>query len=74
MQYHSSILPKRFTSITYDNIQKVAFIAKRDGNMIIEFVPSNEGLYCYDSLKSIQRQRNISQQNAMVVETVEKIY
>ncbi len=70
-------LTKRFKSVRYDNQVKDAFIVTRDDNTIMEFAPSKEGLYHYNFLESINRQRKIPQTvvpaQVMMVQTVEEI-
>jgi hypothetical protein len=41
-------MARRFKSITYNNQEKDAFVVQRDDDTVLEFCPSNEGLYYYD--------------------------
>ena len=65
-------MSRRFKSMTFNNRERNAFLVMRDDGSFIEFVPSSEGLYYYDSNNSINRIKQ-SPQRTMIVEAVEEI-
>ena len=62
----------RFKSITYNNQEKDAFVVQRDDNTVLEFCPSNEGLYYYDYNLSIKCSTQQTQ-SIMIIKTVDKL-
>jgi hypothetical protein len=62
-------LTKRFKSVIYNNAEKDAFMVTQDDRTVIEFEPSNKGLYYYDFTKSIRKH----EQKTLVVDTVEEL-
>jgi hypothetical protein len=62
-------LTKRFKSVIYNNAEKDAFMVTQDDGTVIEFEPSNEGLYYYNFTKSIRKH----EQKTLVVDTVEEL-
>jgi hypothetical protein len=70
-------LTKQFKSVTYDNKVKDAFLVQRDDGSIMEFKPSEEGLYYYDFTQSIKRRKEQEEESkkeqAMMIKTVEGI-
>jgi hypothetical protein len=64
-------LSKRFTAVTFNRNEDTFVVTKDDGS-IMQFTPSNEGLYYYIFALSIQRRKEMMQA-AMLVEIVENI-
>jgi hypothetical protein len=70
-------IAKRFKSVKYDNMVKDAFMITRDDGSLMEFRPSDAGLYYYDFEESRRRTRRMQQlekENSsmtMVIDTVE---
>jgi hypothetical protein len=71
-------MAKRFKSVKYDNMVQDVFMITRDDGSIMEFRPSDAGLYYYDFEESRRRTRQRQQIDkekqtlAMVVDTVEE--
>jgi hypothetical protein len=65
-------MAKRIKLVTYHNQETDAFKVMRDDGLIMEFIPSKEGLYYYDFNASIER-RQRKTRNAMVIDTVEQL-
>jgi uncharacterized protein (DUF2164 family) len=81
MYYHPQVaanvlsffnMARRFKSITYNNQEKDAFVVQRDDNTVLEFCPSNEGLYYYNYNLSIKRSTQQTQ-SIMVIKTVDEL-
>jgi len=56
LSFHNIV--KMFGLVKYDNNHIDAFIVTRDDGLVIEFIPSEEGLYYYDFNKSIERKKD----------------
>ncbi len=72
-------ISRRFKSVKYDNEVKDAFQITRDDGSIMEFKPSDSGLYFYNFEESKRRQQLKQEQEqnkedqAMVINTIEEI-
>jgi hypothetical protein len=66
-------LTKRFASVVYDNKIRDAFTVTRDDGTMLDFIPSDDGLYYYDFNQSVRRKVESIQERTMVVTTIEEI-
>ncbi len=70
-------ISRRFKSVKYDNEIKDAFRITRDDGSVMEFKPSDSGLYYYDFEESRRRQKQKQEQDkenrVMVINTTEEM-
>jgi hypothetical protein len=54
-------------------IKRDAFVVTRDDGTTFDFIPSKEGLYFYDFMNTVKRNKEIDASHVKMVETVDDI-